>query len=59
MISVTWHRGLQSLATIFQTRTWPLDSVDSTFLARATEQPGQEGGIGEDLTYWFDAEVFR
>jgi hypothetical protein len=58
MISVTWYRGLRSLAAICQTRTWPLGSVGSTFLARATEQPGQEDGIEEDSTYLFDAEVF-
>ena len=49
MISVTRGRGLRSLAAIWKTRTWPLDSVDSTSLARATEQPDQEGEIGEDL----------
>lgn len=58
MISVTWHRGLQSLAAIRQTRPWPLDNVDSIFWARATERGGQEDGIGEDWTYWFDAGVF-
>ena len=55
---VPWHRELRSLAAILQTRTWPLGSVDSTFLARATEQPGQEDGIEEDSTYQLDAEVF-
>ena len=58
MHAVPWRRGLRSLAAIWQTRTWPLGSVDSTFLARATEQPGREDGIGKDSTYQFNAEVF-
>jgi hypothetical protein len=56
MIYVTWRRGLRSLAAICRNQTWPPDSVDSTFLARATEQPGQEDGTRGESTYLLDEE---
>ncbi len=51
MLSVTWHQGLRSHAASRPTLTWPLGSIDSTPLARATEKQDQEGKTGEESTF--------